>query len=331
MGVSRKKFGLCLSLMLLLSGQAIVTSTPAGATYAGTNGRIYFEQGKNILSANPDGSDKAFELRTKWFNGRTLWDPAPSPNGLRLAFSAGASDIFVLNTVTDKFKNVTRAASDKLTLTGIHYPTWSPNGKVIVFQALKTVHGIATARLYRINLDGTGIKQLIKFGSFFGGVQAMPDWGASNHIAFAFNDDIYTINPDGTGLANLTTVTEDGEEPYVEPSWSPDGLSIATEHAVDGSYPQSSEPGIVVIDATTGDDVTTVTGNAGVGTEKYSSPTWSPDGQSVAFSGFDTGKNQEYDIYTAPVTNNATLTEIQVTNDIGGSDALAPAWGAATP
>jgi DNA-binding winged helix-turn-helix (wHTH) protein/dipeptidyl aminopeptidase/acylaminoacyl peptidase len=84
------------------------------------------------------------------------------------------------------------------------------------------------------NLDGTLAKRLTDNG---GGVSPIinwnPDWSADNRIAFASNRsgrfEIYTINPDGSGLQQLTFKGGDF------PSWSPDSSRIAFQSERDGN------------------------------------------------------------------------------------------------
>lgn len=80
-----------LACTALLAGTAI---TPAQATFPGVNGRIFFEQGKNVYSANPNGTGKKVVARAGWWTGSpNLREPAPSPDAKRLALSPGGRDI----------------------------------------------------------------------------------------------------------------------------------------------------------------------------------------------------------------------------------------------
>jgi dipeptidyl aminopeptidase/acylaminoacyl peptidase len=94
--------------------------------------------------------------------------------------------------------------------------------------------------------------------------------GANGKIAFSSNRDgdteIYTVNPDGSGLAQITH----NSVPDTDPAWSPDGtrLTFVSNHD------------IWVMDAD-GANAFTVTTNPN--TEKWN-PGWSPDGLQLVFS-----------------------------------------------
>ena len=80
--------------------------------------------------------------------------------------------------------------------------------------------------------------------------------------------DIHTINPDGTGQANLTN---DGAADFA-PAWSPDGRRIAFSSNRAGNF----EIWVMWAD---GSGATRLTNNAALDAE----PAWSPDGTKIAF------------------------------------------------
>ncbi|MCH8201179.1 MAG: PD40 domain-containing protein [Chloroflexi bacterium] len=84
--------------------------------------------------------------------------------------------------------------------------------------------------------------------------------GFNGKIAFEQNGDILTINPDGSGIVNLTN----NPQRETAPAWSPDGQSIAF-----------SRGGLWVMDAD-GSNQTQLTDS---GTD----PAWNPDGTKIAF------------------------------------------------
>jgi Tol biopolymer transport system component len=93
--------------------------------------------------------------------------------------------------------------------------------------------------------------------------------GANGKIAFTNGVDIWTVNPDGTGLANLTNSPGVSE---IAPAWSPEGTRIAFLRAT-----QSSRQ-IWTMNADG-------TGQSPVGgaTPDLGDLTWSPDGAQIAY------------------------------------------------
>ena len=97
-------------------------------------------------------------------------------------------------------------------------------------------------------------------GTFSAGSKAKKT--AGGRLAFAGPNGIYTMDPDGSGLALLTQGSD--------PSWSPDGQRIAFWRFQNGWA-----SGIYVMNAD-GSNITRVT------LDGYQ-PTWSPDGKQLAF------------------------------------------------
>ena len=309
---------LCLTASLLLA-----LAPPAQATLPGANGRIFFEQGKNIRSITPEGTGNRLEARGNDFpGGPNLEDVSVSPNGKKIAVSTSL-EIWVVTLANDRRQNVTGNASGNLTLTHLRFPSWSPNGNQIAFQAVKRQNGTDYARIYRINADGTGIRQVIKLTTYWGDHETYLDWGSSNKIAYSADDDLYTIKPDGSQWTNLT----DDLGVYAEPSWSPDATKIAVDHEVDGTG-VNQMPGVVVLDANTGAELTAVTGNQNGTEEVFDSPTFSPAGDFLAFDGYEAGKGFDFDIFKVVNAANGTMTDLN-TLPAGGGDSYDPAWGVA--
>jgi hypothetical protein len=98
--------------------------------------------------------------------------------------------------------------------------------------------------------------------------------GPNGKIAFERVDgvdtDIFTVNPDGSGLANLTMAFASSDE---APAWSPDGTKIAFQSNRVGGVLQIF---FMNADGSAPQQVTT--------TGPSTHPTWSPDGKKIAFS-----------------------------------------------
>ena len=310
----------------VLALSVLVPGSTAQASFPGANGFIYFEAGKNIYRVDETGGNRQLVARSNAFGGTPSPDLnqlAVSPNGKKIAFST--ADAIWVGTVGGGANEITDPAAKNLNLTGLQYPAFSPTGKKIVFQAVKKQNGIFYARLYRINTDGTGLKQIIRFNQgSFGIYQTNPDWSVDNEIVYAALDDLWIINPDGSGNTNLTNDFND----YFNPSWSPDGNNIAVEHELSGGG-VSAGRGIVSISRATG-DATAITGNAPDNDTVYMNPSWSPDGSKVAFDGFKEGSDSfTNDIYTVTVAG-ATFDDLD-TIRTSGLDSEGAAWAKVVP
>ena len=114
-----------------------------------------------------------------------------------------------------------------------HRAGWSPDGRQLVFERIDTSTTPERAAIFTIGVDGKHLHQVTPW-SLDGND---PDWSPDG-TAIVFNasaepsatQNIYTVRPDGSGLAELTTYDEDGQATY-HPSWSPDGSRILFAHS----------------------------------------------------------------------------------------------------
>jgi TolB protein len=150
---------------------------------------------------------------------------------------------------------------------------------------------IGKVRLYTIKPDGSRLRPLTRPGAHADN-DSDPDFSpAGRRIAFGrifLNGDpdaILVVSRDGTGLRNLTKEGCAGDcLGYGEPAWSPDGRRIAVMGAI-GPLPADGPPPVVGIFVMNADgshvhQLTQLEPNSG--TEDHQ-PTWSPDGDRIAF------------------------------------------------
>jgi Tol biopolymer transport system component len=129
-------------------------------------------------------------------------------------------------------------------------PQWSPDGKRLVFER----HNASRSEpqdgraLFVVNVDGSGLRRITPWRLAAGD---HPDWSADGaRIVFRTEpngDDgpggnVYTVRPDGSGLKQLTHVSQDAQ--VLSSSFSPDGKWIAF-----GKTGTGDEPDVFVMKA----------------------------------------------------------------------------------
>ena len=180
-------------------------------------------------------------------------------------------------------------------------PSWSPNGKRIVFMSARDGHvdgghGPPIYEIYVMDADGDNLQKLTNNPSD----DRYPSWSPDGErIAFESDRDaegnphgidIYVMDADGGNQERLTNnLTEDRY-----PSWSPDGQRIVFSARRDGHVVHNLDITyeIYVMDADGGNQHR-LTNNR----NNELSPVWSPDGERIAFSSDRKGDWQNFEIY----------------------------------
>jgi Tol biopolymer transport system component len=105
----------------------------------------------------------------------------------------------------------------------------------------------------------------------------------NGRIAFVYQDDIYTVAPDGTDRRLLV----DGSDTSQSLAWSPDGTRLAY-----WSLPDPGEWQLRVVDADGTEPIVVASGDDGTGPSGFAIPSWSPDGTKLAFTARTVGGPQ---------------------------------------
>ena len=152
-----------------------------------------------IWRMNADGSNPV----RLTFDDNFDTDPAPSPDGQRVAFfkSLANDQIFVMNADGSNPVNISNVAfADR-------NPKWSPDGEQIVFTSDRS----GTTQIWVMNADGSNPRQLT-FGAPAGQNKGSPDWSPDGqHIVYfsqpsgtSSDREIFEMNADGSNQLQLT-------------------------------------------------------------------------------------------------------------------------------
>jgi hypothetical protein len=146
------------------------------------------------LAADYKIDDGAAELLTPNTDGVAEWNPSYSPDGSRIAYTAGpigrsgwvsgrATGISVLNLTTRASIPLITKQNKGQAASGLNNAMWSANGLSIGFSAFtgatprrSPCSNLVNAEIFRINSDGTGVASALTTTNGTG-VEAWPQWG----------------------------------------------------------------------------------------------------------------------------------------------------------
>ena len=241
------------------------------------------EAGGTILLVSGDGATFVLDVASatltplgeqtgNGMDGEHAW----SRDGTRLAFSRLAdSDFSSAVYVADA-----DGGDAELLIENAAGPRWSPDGTQIAYLSTDPFAGASTLAV--IGLDGREPRELADNAST---AAWSPD---GERLAFMTAPDLDSfevpagelriVNADGSGLRTVSEAA-----PFAAPpAWSPDGERLAFVSLPDGADPNAFDIEALITVHDLENDVTSVLAQvegAGLG-----EPTWSPDGETVAFT-----------------------------------------------
>ena len=229
----------------------------------------------------------------------------------RIAFASdrdGNWEIYVMDVNGGNPRNLTNDPSDD------RDPSWSPDGKRIVFFSNRDGHvidGRPTSEIYVMDADGGNPQNLTNDRND----DRFPSWSPDGkRIAFVSDRDgppryfdIYVMDADGGNLQRLTSDPRDNRNP----SWSPDGERIVFGARREGHFETKFAVTyeIYVMDADGGNQQR-LTENR----KNDWGPSWSPNGKRITFASDRKGDLVNIEIYVmdADGSNPQRLTENRV-------------------
>jgi len=176
-------------------------------------------------------------------------------------------------------------------------PDYSPDGSKIAFHSNRPPSPKNRGQIYVMNADGSDQRALTNTeGTNYGAVWS-PD---GSQIAFTSerdgNPDVYVMNADGSAQTNLSRSPDSYD---AGPDWSPDGRYLAyfsgAQRPQSDEYQPSGSPyrywnaDLFILDMKTGARTRVTDSDMD---DVY--PSWSPDGQMLAFTSSRAGNNELY-------------------------------------
>jgi dipeptidyl aminopeptidase/acylaminoacyl peptidase len=202
-----------------------------------------------LYTINPDGTGKKLV--------GPGYDPDWSPEGTQFAFAnpVGDFEIGVMNADGSGVYNLT---NNNVRDT---FPAWSPDGSQIAFYSDRGPIGV-----WLMNSDGSN-QHFLSDG-------VLPNWSPDgSKIIFQTsrdgNSEVYTMNPDGSGLTNLTNNPVEDDQPC----YSPNGSTISFISDRDGN-------GEIYLMDPDGNNQMRLTHTP----EDEGESSWSSDGTQIAFA-----------------------------------------------
>ena len=157
-----------------------------------------------IYGANADGSN--FHLISPFFECCAASPPTWAPDGLKIAYVRDYPTTLIYTVGADGSDHRVLIAAG-VCGSDFTLPKWSPNGNKLLFSALNN----SQPTLMVANSDGAECKRLKGFNSNITSLDWSPD---GQKIVLSTDDEIFSMNSDGSGLALLA-------DKGSFPSWQP--------------------------------------------------------------------------------------------------------------
>jgi tol-pal system beta propeller repeat protein TolB len=250
------------------SAVAILTEGPRGVAAT----RIAYVRGQTLRMVDSDGAN---DVQIPADSNAT--SPSWDPTGRRIVYNTYGSNARII--MTDLAGN-DRIIQPKIRNVSPTTPIFTRDGTAVIY-ARSDDDSYST--LWRVPLTG-GSPLLIDRGR---GISSSPSLSPDGRrIAFMTDrighNEVYIIDADGTNPVWITQIAGDlNESSYRgEPDWSPDGVTVALQSRVSGSFQ--------IMTVNMRDNVATLLTSEG----ENQSPAWAPDGRHILYTSNRSGSDQ---------------------------------------
>ncbi len=167
---------------------------------------------RDVYLLRPDGADLRRLTSLSGFDGGATW----SPDGSRLAFVSDRGGAFDLYTMTPDGRNQRQLTHHDGSRGHAAFPSWSPDGSELVFNASNPPGDSAGASIYKMPARGGDATRVTR------GYDFQADWSPDGSwIAFLGkrqgHTQLFAVHPDGSDLTQLTADAGDKDQPRWRP------------------------------------------------------------------------------------------------------------------
>jgi Tol biopolymer transport system component len=295
---------------LLVAGIAAIVALPATAKPGGTNGKLLVNVDNSttgteqVYTVDPDGTDR-----------QLLYDNSEagqwSPDGRQVGLAVQTTGQQLIYNV-DTGATADLGLSDRYPNLALFCVLWSPDGSRLACEGFGqtdgSLNGVYTVR----SSDGGGLQRVTSDPN---GDDCPSDYSPNGKrlVISRANDSSYeidTVKVAGGGLTHITPAGTDFD--FCSGSWSPQGNEIVFSAHI----PDSDRSTIWAAESDgSGLREIPVPGCGGRRSDSNSigcsNPTWSPDGQKIAFTRHSLLPTDHFDLYTVNADGSGLF---QVTN-----------------
>ncbi|MEA1977342.1 MAG: protein kinase [Chloroflexota bacterium] len=284
------------------------TTTPFSQPTATSTGGGF---GQIAFASNRDGRAQVYLLNIDGTGIQQLTNieegacqPAWSQAGDRLVFTSPCranqeqypgSSLWLID--VDPVGNTSEPTQLHTAPGGDYDPAWDPNGNRIAFTSLRTNR----PQIFTMDLDGENVKNLNDNLAY----NRLPEWSPTgDRIIFSSSQSGITelwIMPAQGGDAVKFSAGDTQRD--TNAAWSPDGSLILYQRVVDGLSRL-----VVAPFEEAGYRVIRVCPEGPLATQPMAEPTWSQDGQWIAFETWPNGENHDIAIISSTCTNYGEIT-----------------------